>query len=462
MNKKKNFQPFYVKFGYGIGNLGYGVISQTVTNFYMFYGTAVLGLSGSVIGFIIAISTVWDGVSDCFIGGLSDKVKIGKLGHRNGYMLIATIGMSVINVLLWNVPNSSYIIKYIWIGVGLLLLETFNTMFSTPYMALGNDIATSANNKTLLQIYKTIGFLIAIIIPSALMFIFLPSTEKYPVGQLNPKGYISISLASSVICLVAGLMSVFLTLKKSKERKIENENNSLSIKSLFLNFYSTLKVARIRKLIIGYALAQIPSVILTGLGMHFFTYCFLCDSRQITVLLLSLILGMLVSQPLWFYLSKKTDRKQALMNSIFVAIIGVFCIIFVYIFRFSLLELSFYISIFATFVCGFGSGGLYALPLSLYGDEIDNLNKKSKENKTATYSGALTLFSNLASSIMLFVVGLMLDLVGFNAKEQIQPLLVQTFLAVTLFVGVVAAFISAGVLFYSYDLKKHEKSKLRE
>ena len=126
------------------------------------------------------------------------------------------------------------------------------------------------------------------------------------------------------------------------------------------------------------------------------------------------------------------------------------------------MELSFYISIFATFVCGFGSGGLYALPLSLYGDEIDNLNKKSKENKTATYSGALTLFSNLASSIMLFVVGLMLDLVGFNAKEQIQPLLVQTFLAVTLFVGVVAAFISAGVLFYSYDLKKHEKSKLRE
>ena len=131
-----------------------------------------------------------------------------------------------------------------------------------------------------------------------------------------------------------------------------------------------------------------------------------------------------------------------------------FCVVFVYLFRFSLLELSYYIIIFAVFVCGFGSGGLYSLPLSLYGDEIDKLNKSNNENMSATYLGAITLFANLASSFVLFVVGIMLDIVGFDSKVEIQSLLVQTFLATMLFAGVVFAFVGAVLFFSTYDLKK--------
>ncbi len=451
MNKAED--SFGLKIGYGVGNLSYGVVGQTVTNFFMFYCTAVLGLRGSVVGLLISLATVWDGFSDCIVGGISDRYKLGKLGYRNGYMLIATIGMSVVNVLLWNIPSVSLILKYLWICVGLLLLETFNTMFSTPYMALGNDIAKSSESKTLFQIYKTIGFLIAIIIPSILMFIFLPNTKEFPVGQLNPKGYVSISIVTSVICIVAGLICVFITLREGNKSVNIQANSKFSFKELVLSFYSTLKIKRLRRLIIGNSLAQIPSVILTGLGLHFFTYCFLCDSKQITILLISLVLGMVLSQPLWFALSKKNDRKQSLLTSIFLSIVGVFIIILIYIFRFSLLGLSFYLSIFAVFVCGVGSGGLYALPISLYGDEIDGLNKKNKENKTATYSGAITLFGNLASSLVLFLIGVMLDIVRFDANVRLQPLLVQTFLAITLFVGIVASFIASAVVFYKYDEK---------
>lgn len=451
--KNDGNENFVLKVGYGVGNLSYGVVGQTVTNFFMFYCTAVLGLKGAIVGLLISLATVWDGVSDCIVGGISDRFKLGKFGYRNGYMLIATIGMSVINVLLWNVPNGGAIFKYLWICIGLLLLETFNTMFSTPYMALGNDIAKSSESKTLFQIYKTIGFLIAIIIPSVLMFVFLPNTKEYPVGQLNPNGYVNISVVTSTICIVAGLVCVFLTLKEGNKSASHQANLRFSIKELILNFYSTLRIKKLRRLIIANSLAQIPSVILTGLGLHFFTYCFLCDSSQITILLIALVLGMILSQPLWFALSKKNDRKQSLLTSIFLSIIGVFIIISIYIFRFSLLGVSFYLLVLAVFVCGIGSGGLYALPISLYGDEIDKLNKKNKENKTATYSGAITLFGNLASSLVLFLIGVMLDMVGFNASVRLQPLLVQTFLAITLFVGIVASFIASGFVFYKYDKK---------
>ena len=134
---------------YGIGGLSYSVISQTMSNFFMFFATSVLGLSGSLVGVAIAISTIWDGISDTFVGYLSDTKPLGRLGKRNGYMLIACIGMSIVNIFVWFVPgNTSIVLKFVWILVSLILLKTFNTMFSTPYMALGNELATSDNDRT--------------------------------------------------------------------------------------------------------------------------------------------------------------------------------------------------------------------------------------------------------------------------------------------------------------------------
>ena len=46
------------KFFYGMGNLGYGVVSQTYNSFIMFFGTAVIGLSGTLMGIAVAISVL--------------------------------------------------------------------------------------------------------------------------------------------------------------------------------------------------------------------------------------------------------------------------------------------------------------------------------------------------------------------------------------------------------------------
>ena len=60
----KSQLKFRNKFLYGIGGLGYSSMSQTLNNFIMFFGTSVMGISGSLVGIAIAISSLWDGVSD--------------------------------------------------------------------------------------------------------------------------------------------------------------------------------------------------------------------------------------------------------------------------------------------------------------------------------------------------------------------------------------------------------------
>lgn len=66
--------------------------------------------------------------------------------------------------------------------------------------------------------------------------------------------------------------------------------------------------------------------------------------------------------------------------------------------EFMSIPLTFAISIPAIFVCGFGTGALYNLPMSMFADVVTLEKIKSNQNKTATYSGYMTFSYSVAMS----------------------------------------------------------------
>lgn len=317
-------QNWYYKLFYGMGNLGYSVVSQTITNFFMFFGTSVLKIPGSLIGFAVALSTVWDGLTDPIVGYLSDNYAFPRFGNRNGYMLIATFGISILNIFIWCVPTDLSIgLKFAWVLISLIVIETFNTLFATPYSALSSDIVNDYNDRTQIQIYKTIFFLIGMILPSVLLNLFLPSTQEFPQGQLNPHGYHKIAIFCSIVMLICGLVCVFGTLKFAKKNNNKTKEK-FNLKSVFAEFFMCLKNKHLRIIILGNSLSLVSAAILTSVGMHFFTYCFNYSTFKITCTLLCLLMGMALSQPFWYKFSVKEDKKPALLSGLFTAIIGVF------------------------------------------------------------------------------------------------------------------------------------------
>lgn len=439
------------KYFYGFGGLSYSVISQTVANFFMFFATSVLGIRGTIVGIALAISTVWDGLSDTIVGYISDNFSLGKFGKRNGYMLIATIGMAIANVFLWCVPlGLSEGMKFLWILVFLLVLETFNTMFSTPYMALGNEIATNEFERTKVGAINTVFYLFGMITSSLLMLIFLPNTDEYPIGQLNPSGYTKIALFTSLICLITGLISSVLTISKSEYEKVHNRSK-LSISGLMRGFLAVFRDKRVKHVIWGYVLTSVATVILCSVGLHFFTYSLFYTSGNITMLLLTLLIGTILSQPLWVMLSGKGRKKSSLIWGIIITILAVFSVIIIYIFRIELYEISFWLMLVAIFFCGLGSGALYTLPTSIYGDIVMQICRDGGLN--ATYSSAMTFAGNMASSLSGLIVGVMLDVIGFDASLNVQTLFTQSGLAVILFVGIESALILSCLIFSRYSEK---------
>lgn len=443
---------------YGIGNLGYGTISQTMSNFIMFFGTSVLGVPGTLVGIAVAISAFWDGLGDPIIGYISDRHKSKRFGRRLGFMLVATFGMAVFNMLLWSIPSSLGTgFKFCWLLVCLVSIETFNTFFATPYVALGIDIAPDYNDQSSLQGFKTAFFIVGMILPTILMMVFMPSKDG--VGQLVQTGYINISYVTSSLCIVCGALCIIGTIKRAKampDFDTEQKERNAFFK-IFYNFFKTLKNKNFSPLIFGYSVALIAAAFLMSVGMHLFTYSFHFNSTQISLTLGALFVGAILSQPFWIFLSKRIDKKPALNVALTLLLAGLFVVGVIFALRLIMpINLCFFLILFSVLICGFGTGALYSLPISMFADVVTLEKLKSKENKTATYSGYMTFAYNIANSVALLIIGVLLDLIKFNPKEPVQALKVQNALGIIVIVGCSLSIGGAMIIFNKYKLTRSD------
>lgn len=415
-------------------------MSQTLNNFIMFFATAVMGISGSLVGIAVAISSLWDGVSDPLVGFLSDNCHNKFFGKRLMFMFFGIFAISLINVCLWSMPSSlNQFGKFVYLLVGLLAIETANTFFGTPYSALAIDIAPDYNEQSKVQAFKTIFGIIGMILPSVLMYFFMPSISVGIQTSHTQSGYIKIALINSAMLIGFGLITIFSTLsfvRKNKIYALSFSKEKFSFSTLLNGYFNILKKKNFRTVILGYSFASIASSFLTGIGMHLFTYCYHFSSSQISVVLISLFGGAIASQPLWIYLSNRNSKKHSLIISLSTIVFGIFITMITFLFRDYIPNLTmFYIAIPCLILCGVGAGAMYSLPFSMYADVVTLEIFKTGKNNAGSYTGYFTFSYNLANSIALLIMGFLLDLIKFDSSKPIQALSVQNGLGMIVFFG---------------------------
>lgn len=443
----KNKLTIKEKILYGFGDLGYATVAQTLSNFIMFFGTSVLGVSGTLMGIAISVGVLWDAISDPLLGYISDNT-YSSMGKRHPYILIGTLGMCAINLIIWLVPPSSpEIVKFLWILLSLLLVQTFCTFFSTPYLALGLEMTKDPHEQTSLQSYKTIFSLLGMMLPSVFMFLFMPSGNSSQ-GQLNIAGYVDIAYVSSLTCLICGLITFFGTLKHGVCCKMDYPMKKEKFSSVFNDFFNMLKKKNYRNIILGYSVSLIASSILTASGIHMFTYCFHFNSQQISIAMVALIFGAIFSQFYWTKKSVKNGKKSTLIHGLCLGTLGILLIWVLFMLRdLFATTLLFFITLPLVAFAGFGTGVLYTLPISIFSDILASDKDLIGKDKTATYSGIMTLSNKMANAFSLFLIGVVLDLIKFNAAYPVQPASVQLGLGNMVIFGVALSLVLS-IYFY--------------
>ena len=482
---KKSGLTFKTKLCYGIGNLGYGSMGQTVSSLIMFFATSVLGLPGFLVGLTIAITSLWDGLSDPLIGYLSDRTRSKLFGRRLGHMIFASFALAINNVVLWLCPQSdSQAVMMLWLLSFLLLQETFNTFFATPYSALCIDIAPDYNDQTKMQGFKTVFYIMGLIMPSILMYVFMPSSSIGVQGQFNRQGYINIAFVNSALVLICGIITVLGTIKRvhsmpnyahsvnenNGNGKVDTESETNKGKNKTKHSFATIlagyveifKKKDFRIVMLGYSVSLIATVFITSVGMHLFTFCYHFSSTQISVLMICLFGGAIVSQALWVNIVKKYDKKQTLIFALSVILFGIAMTSITFLFRiYCTSDYIFWFVLPCMFVCGIGSGALYSLPHSMYADVVTMEQYKTGVNNAGRYTGYYTFTYNFSNSIALLFIGLLLDLVKFDSSQPVQALSVQAGLGKIVFLGSAISLTLAIIIFSKYSIKRSDVLKVQ-
>lgn len=134
------------------------------TNYFFIYATDVLLVAPAVMGTLMAVTRIYDGVSDIVIATWSDRSE-SKRGRRRPFILVG----GLMCVLLWTnllVPASlGPTGTVIWLLFSMLWVQTAMTLRAIPIRALGIESGTTPKQRTFFGIlipFLTIPVVVAV------------------------------------------------------------------------------------------------------------------------------------------------------------------------------------------------------------------------------------------------------------------------------------------------------------
>ena len=103
------------RLAYGCGDFSSNIMYSAMAAFLMFYYTDYVGVSAAVVGTIMLVSRLFDGISDLVMGIIIDRTR-SPFGKARVWILRLVIPYAIGTVLLFAVPNGwSETAKYIYI-----------------------------------------------------------------------------------------------------------------------------------------------------------------------------------------------------------------------------------------------------------------------------------------------------------------------------------------------------------
>lgn len=144
----------FEKFAYGCGEISTNIVFTIATSLLVMFYTDVAHVSPSVIGMIIAISQVFNGVSDITAGFIVDRTR-SKYGRARVWMLRMSIPYAIAAVLLMTVPQIAPMAQAIYIFITYnLMLTVVYTLFQLPFATTMTYMTRSQDERAKINIVR--------------------------------------------------------------------------------------------------------------------------------------------------------------------------------------------------------------------------------------------------------------------------------------------------------------------
>ena len=204
--------------GYGTGDIAGNVVYAFLSSFVMIYLTNTVGLNAGIVGTLIAVSKIFDGITDVFFGSKIDKTK-SKMGKARPWMFWGFFGCATTLFGVFAIPtNIGQTAQYTWFFIAYTLLNgVFYTANNIAYSAL--TALVTKNSKERVQM-------------GSFRFIFAFSTslliQTITVGAVDAlgggaTGWRNIAIIYCILGIITNTLAVFSVKELSDEDLAEGK-----------------------------------------------------------------------------------------------------------------------------------------------------------------------------------------------------------------------------------------------
>ena len=290
---EKKYLKWYNKIGYGSGDIGGNVVYAFLTFFVMIYLTDSIGLNSGIIGTLMAVAKIFDGISDVIFGSLIDKTHT-KMGKARPWMLWPYFGCGVCLFAIFAIPTSwGKVAQYAFFLIFYVMLNAgFYTANNIAYSALTALVTKNENERVQLG---SIRFIFAFTTSTIIQAVTFGLVDYF--GN-DAAAWKIVALIYVMIGIISNTISV-LSLKElpEEENNTKKETSAPAEKYSLREAVGLLIKNKYYLLILGiYLLTQLYSAF-TGVGTFYMTYV-LGDANLLgkfaTALNIPMIIGLLL------------------------------------------------------------------------------------------------------------------------------------------------------------------------
>ena len=239
---------FLERFSYGIGDYAGNLVYSMISAFLLVYYTNVVGVAAGTAASIMAISKIFDGISDLIMGRIVDKTH-SKYGKARPWIMRAAIPLAICNVLMYSVPSSlagGAQVAYIFLTYN-LVSTVFYTALNVPYATLQGLMTTNQYERGLLGNFR---MLLATAGTMTINTVVYKLTAAFGGGDIySQKGWTMASIVLMIAFVVLNAMTFFFTKERVVEGGTDESGEAVqgpslmeSLKSLVKNKYWILMV----------------------------------------------------------------------------------------------------------------------------------------------------------------------------------------------------------------------------
>lgn len=224
---------------YGVGDIGANLVWTTVASFLTIYCTDVAGIAAGVVGTLMLIARLFDGVSDLFMGVIIDKTDT-RWGKARPWVLWSAPPLVISLIMIFTVPDLNADGKAVYLLlVYIFLAAVCFTASNLSYNTMLSLVTTEQHDRNVMNTFR---FEFTMIAQLVINVITMPLVHMLGKGQ---KGWTYMSVIYAVVAMTMFAITFLGTKERYKPvkpavAKKEKKHPVKTVRTLCRNKYFIL------------------------------------------------------------------------------------------------------------------------------------------------------------------------------------------------------------------------------